>query len=233
MLWQTVGVTVDTLYDLLGVPRDADVEEIRAAYRRLSKIYHPDLGGTAAIFRQLQEAREILTDPIRRSAYDRSIRTSAAGVLHEEPKESPGSRRLLATSSRGPDSLLWGGRGRRRPEIATSAWMTSVIGAGVLVGLLLEPTHGIILILLVIVAIFAWRRQQSIRRRAEVRDRAAQAAAELNRTAREAAEQRATRATPTERSHGGQSAPGEPPFRPPSGHGSRADPARVLREPDG
>jgi hypothetical protein len=267
-LWQTMGVAADTLYDLLGVPRHADLTEIRAAYRRLSKIYHPDLGGTAAIFRQLQEAHEILTDPIRRSAYDHYLTTSVdrpvePNANHGGPRSSPqGSqpndrgpaqsafsrmphnrsqprsrkrteasdeasphnRRRLATWSRADDFLLLSARGRRRQEMVTVAWTTSVIVAGVLIGLLLEPTHGIVLLLLVIMAAFAWRQHESIKRRAERRDRAAQAAAELNRTARETAERkRATRPARTPYSQAGEpTASGDPPHREPSVDATRA-----------
>jgi curved DNA-binding protein CbpA len=77
-LWHSFHVAADTLYDLLGVAQDATTEEIRAAYRRLSKTYHPDAGGTPAFFRQLQIAYDTLTDPERRAEYDRSLRVSAA-----------------------------------------------------------------------------------------------------------------------------------------------------------
>ncbi|WP_019854183.1 J domain-containing protein [Actinopolyspora mortivallis] len=58
-------------YELLGVARDASAAEIKSAYRSLARVMHPDAGGTAGTFRNLQEAYETLSDPDRRAAYDR------------------------------------------------------------------------------------------------------------------------------------------------------------------
>jgi molecular chaperone DnaJ len=61
-------------YEVLGVGRDADREEIRAAYRRLSREYHPDVNDhprASQQFTVLTRAEEVLTDPDERDAYDR------------------------------------------------------------------------------------------------------------------------------------------------------------------
>lgn len=61
-------------YAILGVDPTADSEEIKKAYRRLVRQYHPDAQkatGTALLFRQIQEAYEVLSDPVMRGAYDR------------------------------------------------------------------------------------------------------------------------------------------------------------------
>ncbi len=67
----------DTYYDILGVSSTSSSDEIRAKYRKLIQRIHPDLDGPAALFRQVQEAYEVLSDPVRRSAYDRSLRAGA------------------------------------------------------------------------------------------------------------------------------------------------------------
>ncbi len=67
-------VSTDTHYEVLGVPPDAGPEEIKSAYRRLSLLVHPDRGGSAALFRSLAEAYEVLSDPRRRAAYDARLR---------------------------------------------------------------------------------------------------------------------------------------------------------------
>jgi curved DNA-binding protein len=62
------------LYETLGVKRDAGVEDIRKAYRKLAKKHHPDInpGNKAAEdrFKSVSAAYEVLSDPRRRSEYD-------------------------------------------------------------------------------------------------------------------------------------------------------------------
>ena len=61
-------------YEVLGVSRSADEEEIKKAFRRLAKQYHPDANkesGAEARFIEVNEAYEILSDPQKRAAYDR------------------------------------------------------------------------------------------------------------------------------------------------------------------
>jgi molecular chaperone DnaJ len=61
-------------YELLGVPRKASAKDIRAAFRKLARKYHPDLnpGDKSAEekFKQLQEAYDILSDSKKRQMYD-------------------------------------------------------------------------------------------------------------------------------------------------------------------
>lgn len=65
-------------YDILGVPRTATIEEIKKAYRKLARQYHPDLnpGNKAAEekFKDVGEAYEILSDQGKRSQYDQFSR---------------------------------------------------------------------------------------------------------------------------------------------------------------
>lgn len=58
-------------YEVLGVGRGASTADIKAAYRSLAKVMHPDAGGTAVHFTMLRQAYETLRDPVRRAAYDR------------------------------------------------------------------------------------------------------------------------------------------------------------------
>ncbi|HUE83332.1 MAG TPA: molecular chaperone DnaJ [Pyrinomonadaceae bacterium] len=62
-------------YEILGVKRDAKPEEIKKAYRRLARKYHPDVnpGDKSAEerFKLTTEAHDVLSDPKKRSVYDR------------------------------------------------------------------------------------------------------------------------------------------------------------------
>lgn len=61
-----------TYYQFLGVNKDASSEEIRKAYKRLAKIYHPDRrGGNEDAFKLLSEAYRVLNDDNLRKQYDK------------------------------------------------------------------------------------------------------------------------------------------------------------------
>src|SRR5512132_125771 len=65
-------------YQVMGVKAGASEEEIKKAYKRLARIFHPDLNPhrkrTAEDrFKRLQEAYSVLSDPVSRQEYDQSI----------------------------------------------------------------------------------------------------------------------------------------------------------------
>src|ERR1700736_3739771 len=64
-------------YKILGVAANASAAEIKRAYRKLAREYHPDVNGTTQdeTIKRVNEAYEILSDSRKRQAYDR--------VLHE------------------------------------------------------------------------------------------------------------------------------------------------------
>lgn len=70
-------------YKTLDVERSASQDEIRKAYRRLAKKYHPDRDASAADkFKEVQEAYDVLSDPAKRKQYDQfghAFRPGSAG----------------------------------------------------------------------------------------------------------------------------------------------------------
>ncbi len=61
-------------YAVLGIPRDCPQDEIKQTYRKLARKYHPDVSTEADAeerFKEINEAYEVLSDPEKRSVYDR------------------------------------------------------------------------------------------------------------------------------------------------------------------
>ncbi|MBK8049602.1 MAG: molecular chaperone DnaJ [Anaerolineales bacterium] len=61
-------------YEVLGVPRTADKEQLKKAFRRLAQQYHPDINKSPdaeAQFKEINEAYQVLSDDQKRAAYDR------------------------------------------------------------------------------------------------------------------------------------------------------------------
>ena len=70
-------------YAILGVARNASDEDIKKAYRKLARTYHPDLNkGKAAEekFKEVTEAYEVIGDPAKRKQYDQFGANWKAGV---------------------------------------------------------------------------------------------------------------------------------------------------------
>src|SRR5436189_2300774 len=70
-------------YEVLGVARGATDDEIRKAYRKLARQFHPDVNKAAeaeAQFKEINEAYEVLIDTSKRSAYDRFGHAAVSGA---------------------------------------------------------------------------------------------------------------------------------------------------------
>ena len=112
-------------YQTLGLSKSSDEKEIKSAYRKLARQYHPDVNsGDAAAeetFKRLGEAYEVLGDPKKRAAYDEE---------RARPKAQPQAARPAGGAARATD-----GRGGPFPDVsgrgdAFSSMMDDLLGAG-------------------------------------------------------------------------------------------------------
>src|SRR3954471_20723750 len=75
-------------YEVLGVQQNASPEEVKKAFRRLARQYHPDVNkeaGADALFKEINEANEVLSDPEKRAMYDRFGHSGPAGGMGFDP----------------------------------------------------------------------------------------------------------------------------------------------------
>lgn len=80
-------------YQLLGIPEDADLRRIRAAYRSMAKRFHPDTNhgseAAAELFRQLNDAYRILSDDRLRQRYKQKLAAATPGQAADRTEKPP------------------------------------------------------------------------------------------------------------------------------------------------
>lgn len=75
-------------YIILGIPKNSSQEDIRTAYRRLAKEFHPDCyGKNQAPFQAIQEAYSVLSNPKARKSYDHSLQPKS--MAGSSKKQTP------------------------------------------------------------------------------------------------------------------------------------------------
>lgn len=124
-----------TFYEVLGITPDASAAEIKAAYRRLSRQVHPDRGGSEPLFRAVNEAYAVLSDPSRRGDYDAG-RIRASGADRQAPVAGPDTARRHGEATTGsperaggPAGRWWSpGAGRRAAMPAAAGLIVAVAG---------------------------------------------------------------------------------------------------------
>lgn len=103
-----VQTTDKSYYEVLGVGKKASTDEIKKAFKKLARQHHPDAGGDEAVFKEISEAYEVLSDEKKRGEYDTMLKYGgfpAAGG---------------AAAAGAP--FAWGGRG--------GSWTVSDVGGG-------------------------------------------------------------------------------------------------------
>jgi molecular chaperone DnaJ len=84
------------LYEVLGVPRNASAEEIKKAYRKLARRYHPDVNPSnpdaEKSFREIQDAYSVLADADKRAQYDQFGTVDEAEVAFRRGRAAHGGR---------------------------------------------------------------------------------------------------------------------------------------------
>lgn len=68
-----MGISYHDYYETLGIKKEASDKEIKSAYRKLARKYHPDVNkdaGSETKFKEINEAYEVLKDPDKRARYD-------------------------------------------------------------------------------------------------------------------------------------------------------------------
>ena len=108
---------VPDLYQLLGVPRETSGGEITQAWRRRALAEHPDRrprdAAAPARFRALAEAYQVLGDPARRAAYDRSLGNQPGPAAPEGPAAGAPAGRPCGSAA--PVAVRRAGPRCRRP----------------------------------------------------------------------------------------------------------------------
>ena len=135
-----MAVKFKDYYEVLGVERSANQDQVRQAYRKLARKFHPDLnpGSKTAEdqFKQINEAYEVLSDPEKRKKYDQLGAHWKDGADFTPPGWTTSSIKiedlndLFSGAGAGPsggpggfsdffESLFGGGRSARGPETRT------------------------------------------------------------------------------------------------------------------
>jgi DnaJ-class molecular chaperone len=102
----------EDFYQVLGVGKHADIDEIKQAYRKEAKKSHPDACGTegsAARFRDVEEAYETLRDKDRREAYDQELDRRSKPARPGGGRPPWPAENAVAPGPRGSAAAPWSG----------------------------------------------------------------------------------------------------------------------------
>ncbi|MDP9084517.1 MAG: DnaJ domain-containing protein [Pseudomonadota bacterium] len=124
-------------YAILGVPRGAEADEVKRAYRKLARKYHPDVSkekNAEDRFKEVQEAYEVLRDSDKRVAYDQLGRDYRSGQQFRPPPDwsqrfgHPGGQRFADHNGFSDFfSTLFGGAAGAPPPEADAGYLEVTI----------------------------------------------------------------------------------------------------------
>ena len=111
-----MAVQYKDYYQVLGVPRGASAEDIRKAFRKLARQYHPDVAKDKKVaeekFKEINEANEVLSDPDKRQRYDQLGANWKQGADFRPPPGAQGRARRPRGAGQPPDEEFhFGGTG--------------------------------------------------------------------------------------------------------------------------
>jgi curved DNA-binding protein len=117
-------------YQALGVSRNATADEVKKAYRKLARKYHPDVSkepNAEEKFKQVQEAYEVLKDPEKRAAYDQLGSQWKQGEQFRPPPDWGSGFEFRGGAAEGPGSFQFEFDGEGR---GFSDFFSSLFGGG-------------------------------------------------------------------------------------------------------
>jgi curved DNA-binding protein CbpA len=101
-------------YATLGIPRGASEQQVRQAYRRLAKRYHPDLHPTVDATERMQrvnQAWELLSSPVRRASYEADFAARGSAGIRYSSVSRPPRARVYSSARSGAYAAQGGGSG--------------------------------------------------------------------------------------------------------------------------
>jgi DnaJ-class molecular chaperone len=153
-----------TLYELLGVPREAKPSQIREAFRDLARVYHPDSKYYAdiihdpirakhvALFQKILDAYHTLNSPEKRREYDSTLPSASSPEQEElagfdaqggQARESKGVKRSSAAIQPGPSvAEMMRSSKRRSRNLTAIAYLLIVVAFGVGTWLVVRSLRG-------------------------------------------------------------------------------------------
>ena len=110
-----MAVKFKDYYEVLGVPRGASEDDIRKAFRKLARQYHPDVAkdkkAAEEKFKEINEANEVLSDPAKRKKYDELGANWKQGAEFRPPGWQSRGRPSTDGAGRGGAEYQFGGTG--------------------------------------------------------------------------------------------------------------------------